>query len=557
MQVFFRRMRWWWATAATLILGGTISGCGDEECQRSSDCPAGYYCSHNSCVPFATDADADADGDLPDDGVGPDGDEWVGPDADADPDVNVDGYIPYCGNGIRDDGEECDDGNFEDIDDCTTACVAARCGDGIVRLHPADPGDLEQCDDANDVSGDGCEPNCRWSGTCGDGTATPPEECDDGNAVWTDDCLSCTAARCGDGYVRLTSSNPADIEECDDGNTTAGDGCEADCRFSPLCGNGTVNPPEACDDGNFDSSDDCIACQAARCGDGYLRSNPAVPANREQCDDGNTVSGDGCDNDCTYTCIADIDCPDLGPCTIEFCDPSMHVCASLPEYDGVACGGDICSGFGTCLSGTCHFSGPLDCNDYEPCTTDGCDPARGGCYHTERPEGSACDDGLFCLTGERCRRALDGLLYCTAELGTSPCDDGDICTSDVCDEDTDSCEYLPPEYRTLECGVEFRGNAMGRRNDHHDLACPGGNQPAAGADDVFQVVVTGSGVLTATLGADTASGTTVMLLSNACTDVCLAAGTTTASATVGPGTYYVLIDSTPAGAEYRVTVTCP
>lgn len=546
--------------AAALLAGSLAAGCGDE-CKRSSDCPTGQYCFQGSCRPLdidsGTDADADGDGDVPDDGIGPEGDEWVGPDGDADPDVPEDGYIPYCGNGIRDDGEECDDGNFEDIDDCTTACVAARCGDGIIRLSPANPADLEVCDDGNDVSGDGCEPDCTLSGNCGDGTISPPEQCDDANFVWTDDCVNCSHARCGDGYVRLDPANPADLEECDDGNTTAGDGCESDCRYSPLCGNAVVDPPEVCDDGNFDLSDDCIACQPARCGDGHLRTNPAVPANAEQCDDGNTVSGDGCDSDCTYTCVADDECPDVDPCLFEFCDPSSHVCAAVPEDDGLECGGDICVGFGTCLTGVCYFSAPLDCDDYEACTTDSCDPATGGCRHVEAAEGSVCDDGLYCIGGETCRRGLDGILYCTGVFGTNPCNDGDPCTVDLCNEASDSCTYEPAEFDRINCDEDNRGNAMGRPNAFHDISCPGGSQAAPGADVVLQVEVTASGTLSVSLDSGTEAGTTVLLLSDPCTPTCVAASSTVASATVSPGTYYVLIDSTTAGGAYAYTVNCP
>ncbi|MBN1772592.1 MAG: DUF4215 domain-containing protein [Deltaproteobacteria bacterium] len=550
-------LRLFLAPAAVGLAGMLAVGCGDE-CERSSDCPDGYYCFQGSCRPFDPDAGADADdGLVPDDGIGPEGDEWVGPDGDADPDIDVDGYIPYCGNGIRDDGEECDDGNFEDIDDCTTACVAARCGDSIIRLHPEAPADLEQCDDGNAVSGDGCEPDCTFSGNCGDGAVAPPEECDDANFVWTDDCVNCANARCGDGYVRLTAANPADIEVCDDGNATAGDGCEADCRYSPLCGNGTVDPPEVCDDGDFEVTDDCIACQAARCGDGLLRTNPANPADLEQCDDGNAISGDGCDADCTYTCVADDECPDLDPCLFEFCDPSFHVCASIPEYDGIECGGDICSGFGTCLAGACYFSGPLDCNDHEACTTDGCDPLT-GCHHTEAAEGSVCDDGLFCISNDRCRRGLDGILYCTGELGTSPCNDGDPCTTDRCIEASDTCEHGFPEYLALVCGDEMMGNAMGRPSEYSAVSCPGGTQPAAGADVVMQIEVVRSGTLSVTLNAaETGSGTVVMILSDPCSVTCLAASTTTAAVTVTPGTYYVLLDSPLPGSAYAFTPTCP
>ena len=46
---------------------------------------------------------------------------------------------------------------------------------------------------------------------CGNGQVDGDEECDDGNRVDTDSCLTtCRAARCGDSFVH------ADVEACDD-----------------------------------------------------------------------------------------------------------------------------------------------------------------------------------------------------------------------------------------------------------------------------------------------------------------------------------------------------
>src|SRR5581483_9725344 len=85
---------------------------------------------------------------------------------------------------------------------------------------------------------------------CGDATPDAEEECDDGNNVDGDGCESdCTLPACGDGVLE-------DDEECDDGNDQDGDGCESDCTL-PFCGNGVVDPGEACDDGNDDGDDDC------------------------------------------------------------------------------------------------------------------------------------------------------------------------------------------------------------------------------------------------------------------------------------------------------------
>jgi len=36
-----------------------------------------------------------------------------------------------CGNGTVEAGEECDDGNSENVDQCSNGCEVARCGDGL------------------------------------------------------------------------------------------------------------------------------------------------------------------------------------------------------------------------------------------------------------------------------------------------------------------------------------------------------------------------------------------------------------------------------------------
>jgi cysteine-rich repeat protein len=51
-------------------------------------------------------------------------------------------------------------------------CRKERCGDGSVATN-------EQCDDANQVDGDGCDNNCTVTG-CGNSIRTTGEQCDDG-----------------------------------------------------------------------------------------------------------------------------------------------------------------------------------------------------------------------------------------------------------------------------------------------------------------------------------------------------------------------------------------
>ncbi len=145
-----------------------------------------------------------------------------------------------CTNGVDDDGDGL-------LDGADPNCHV--CGDGRV-----DPG--EQCDDRNQVAGDGCAPDCTRE-ICGNARLDPGEACDDGNATSGDGCdANCTPTRCGNGI--LTAG-----EQCDDGNATSGDGCDANCTPT-ACGNGIVTAGEECDDGNLVDGDCCsVACRSA------------------------------------------------------------------------------------------------------------------------------------------------------------------------------------------------------------------------------------------------------------------------------------------------------
>jgi cysteine-rich repeat protein len=81
-------------------------------------------------------------------------------------------------------------------------------------------------------------------------------------------------SRCGDGFLQAG-------EECDPGDPRRPP-CEADCTFTPMCGNGIVEEDagEECDDGNAKDYDECLNdCSLATCGDGIIN-------NYEICDEG-------------------------------------------------------------------------------------------------------------------------------------------------------------------------------------------------------------------------------------------------------------------------------
>jgi len=127
-------------------------------------------------------------------------------------------YVPrgVCGDGITQPMEQCDDGNFDNLDGCNVICRLPLCGNGAIEL-------FEQCDDNNNVDMDGCTEDCVYE-------------------------------RCGNFRVELFNG-----EECDDGNLKAGDGCSPCCKFE-RCGNRVLDPKEECDDGNLTNGDGCSDC---------------------------------------------------------------------------------------------------------------------------------------------------------------------------------------------------------------------------------------------------------------------------------------------------------
>ena len=85
------------------------------------------------------------------------------------------------------------------------------CGDGLVAFN-------EQCDDGNNINGDGCSSTCTLEGNvCGDGVpVNPPEECDDGNSIPNDGCENdCTISSfCPDGCAGQGGNCVIDADCC-------------------------------------------------------------------------------------------------------------------------------------------------------------------------------------------------------------------------------------------------------------------------------------------------------------------------------------------------------
>jgi cysteine-rich repeat protein len=210
---------------------------------------------------------------------------------------NFGNYFPKCGNNIQDKNEQCEDGNINDGDGCSSSCQIE------IIEH-------KQCSDEIDNDEDGLIDYANDPG------------CD---SAEDDDEYNEPAPYCGDS---IKNNN----EECD-GNDGVGDNqsCSAECSIInlPYCGDGIKNGVEQCDgqdgiSGNQTCSNNCVlennSGKESECNTGETNSNYSGPEGTESvgicragirtCAEGNwgdyageimpqtEICGNGIDEDC-------------------------------------------------------------------------------------------------------------------------------------------------------------------------------------------------------------------------------------------------------------------
>lgn len=257
---------------------------------------------------------------------------------------------------------------------------------------------------------------------CGDGVLDfPTEGCDNGTAnidgqapIWalteteafrqycSTDCeiYAVPGKWCGDGNL----DNP--YEACDDGNNVDGDGCEADCTFTP-----SPDCTDADGDG-YGVGPDRSACTYTEedCNDSETSVNPGAT---EICDgidndcdgdvdeevletyyydsdsdgfgeDGTTV--DGCSLVSGYAVVGG-DCndgdADINPNADEICDGADNNCDGQTDENWTELGSSCSVGDGACAA-----SGNYICNVGNPAGLAVCDAVPG------TPTTEVCDDGI-------------------------------------------------------------------------------------------------------------------------------------------------------------------
>jgi cysteine-rich repeat protein len=159
---------------------------------------------------------------------------------------------PTCGNGVIDQGEECDTNDFGNA-----TCPGGSAGGGFLTCTANCTIDFSTCDSTTTTTvastttttvvastttttSTPASTTTTLPPTCGNGVIEPGEQCDDGNTVPCDGCsATCQIEEVGNGVVECE-------EECDDGNTVDCDGCSSQGKIEG-CGNNVAECGEVCD----------------------------------------------------------------------------------------------------------------------------------------------------------------------------------------------------------------------------------------------------------------------------------------------------------------------
>lgn len=257
--------------------------------------------------------------------------------------------IGKCGDGSKQSGESCDDGqNNGKYGYCRTDCsdLGQYCGDNI-KNGP------EQCDAGgnNGAYGSGCSWDCKKPGpSCGDKIIQSQEQCD-GNSETKKTYAS--GAACADTSVNGVSYPTQSTRTCDE--ITCVWNNWSDCEPAGSCGNSVKEGTEPCDAGMAaGTSGSCVmdaannySCKTAVCGDGYLR------AGYEACDSG-AKNGSPCAAAYGLTC--------------NYCSTSCNTATVTGGYcgDGKKNGPEDCEGsdFGglTCADFALYGGNLLKCS---------------------------------------------------------------------------------------------------------------------------------------------------------------------------------------------------
>lgn len=447
----FRKVLWVYFAGITLLVGA-LSACGDDECQKDSDCAAGQVCATGSGVLFGGSSciaesrvDLDAatlDTSIPENDLGRLADVSTEPDSTGieHPDLtNADASVDAC---IETTDEElCQQMSVEcGLLDAVDSCGVSRevfCGACEMPEMCSDQGICECVPETNDVFctrlTKDCDEvtnldNCGVERTVDCGPCPGNEVCGES----AENVCGCPCEIDGQCYPAGAINPMNECQECNPGaSTSAWSNRSGSCDDGDPC-----TEDDACSQGTCAGTPKtCSApgqCQSAQCqsSTGLCQT---VDLTGSTCDDGNAcTTSDSC---AAGTCTGlERSCPDPGPCKTASCDPVTGDCVTMNLPDGTSCDdGDACTSNETCSAGVCEPQALVFCTPSGPCKTSECNPATGSCEESNRLDGASCNDNNACTTNDQC---TSGSCAGTPVV----CSDPGTCQTASCNPQTGNCD---------------------------------------------------------------------------------------------------------------------
>ena len=349
--------------------------------------------------------------------------------------IRVSGTAPVCGDGNLDPDEQCDDGNTANGDGCSSSCQVEQI------CNPISFSQQLTCDQGLNCQYDGLFQNSGMGfyNNLNTFTFSAPSQ----------DVYSCDITVRGGDYGYYDGDTPQTNERSDawlNGNYLG--------KTSDLyCNTETVNNPSATciyrnyDDGTSRPDDwvihpwfDVVDTFHATVNLATSGNSLVFQADQSHSIDRITIS---CTKQCEPECTNNDDCNHLDR---DYCSSTQikhdegicvaETCQVQTTPVQECNNGLYCDGQEACSNAACQPGTAPLIDDGVLCTSDSCNEATDTILH--QPVDSICNDGQFCSGIEYCDPVND------CQPGTPVvCSDNISCTVDVCNEATDSCNNVP------------------------------------------------------------------------------------------------------------------
>jgi len=235
------------------------------------------------------------------------------------------------------------------------------------------------------------------------------------------------------------------------------------CNDGLFCTVGETCTGGECGGGQANPCSDDNSCTADSCSENNNTCKHDKAADGASCNDGSACTvGDTCSNGFCTSGESRV-CADTNACTDDSCDPDTGDCVFANNTDPCE-DGLFCTAGDACSGGACVGGAASGCDDGEGCTIDSCNEETNSCTHQTAPDGTSCEDDFFCTTGDTCTGGV-----CTSGPPSS-CNDDNDCTKDACDEDTNECSHSA----TNNQGPCFDGSLCTTDDTCHNGVCEGG-----------------------------------------------------------------------------------